>query len=714
MSLLFLVGVLSLLSQVALLRELLVALYGVELVVPLAFATWMLSTAAGAAAGFRAREPPRALLSPALALAAAVVPAEALVLRASRLLFGGVLGAYLPLSSQVALIVLALAPPGILLGLLFQWAAKLWIGRGCSLALAYAVESAGALAGGLAAALSAAAGIQNLAILLGSGGLAAAAALAPWGGRPRTAARIAGGLVLAGLALAGLRAGALDRRSTAWNHPHLVASRDTPYGRVTVAKDRELVSVYEDNALVFETQGTAAEELAHLAAIQHPAPKRMLLLGGGLSGLAGELLEHRPDRIDVVEVNRALDSLVRAHLPPEIREPLESDRIRWHFEDPRRFVARGGEYDLVVVGMPEPSSAQSNRFYTREFFELCASRLAPDGVVAFRLSSAENYLPPPLARRLASIVRAARLSLPHVVVLPGATNFVFASRSPLEREPGPLEERLRSRGIEARLVSDLYVRYLYTNDRFDEVARIAAAEDAPANSDAEPVCFSYTALAWLSMFVPVASLLDAAAALREAARGGALRWVALAALAGAFFATRAAPKLRRALLAAVAGFAGMALETIVLLHYQVKSGVLYQDLGLLLTAFMAGLAAGAFALDLLARRARGGARRSWGVALFLALAGLSAAVALAVETGTLAGRIGAAAALAAAGSLVSAIFAYASLHRVEDQRAAVSPLYAADLFGGCLAAFGTSLVAIPVLGLGWTAWATSLIALAAL
>lgn len=714
MSLLFLVGLLSLLSQVALIRELLVALYGVELIVPLAFAAWMLSTATGAAAGFRAREPPAGLLSASLAALGAIVPAEAAILRASRLLFGGVLGAYLPLSSQAALIFLALAPPGILLGLLFQWAAKLYAARGRTLALAYAIESAGSLAGGLAGTLLAAAGIQNQAILLGSGGLAAAAALAPWGGVGRPRARVAAGLVLAALAVAAVRAEAIDRRTTAWNHPHLVASRDTPYGRVTVAKDRELVSVYENNALTFETEGTAAEELAHLAAIQHPAPRRMLLLGGGLSGLAGELLEHDPDRLDVVEVNRALDALVRAHLPPEIRESLASERIRWHFEDPRRFVARGGEHDLIVVGMPEPSSGQANRFYTREFFELCASRLAPDGVVAFRLSSAENYLPAPLARRLASIVRAARLSLPHVVVLPGTTNFVFASRSPLEREPAALEERLRARGIQARLVSDLYVRYLYTNDRFDEVARIAAAEDVPANADAEPICFSYTALAWLSMFVPVGSILDAAASLREAALGGALRWVALAALGATFLAARRAPALRRAVLAAVAGFAGMALETIVLLHYQVKSGVLYQDLGLLLTAFMAGLAAGAFALDLLARRARGGARWFWGPALVLALAGLSAAVALAVKTGALAGRIEAAGALAAAGALVSAIFAFASLHRVEDQRAAVSPLYAADLLGGCLAALAASLVAIPVLGLGWTAWATALIALAAI
>ncbi len=37
--------------------------------------------------------------------------------------------------------------------------------------------------------------------------------------------------------------------------------------------------------------------------------------------------------------------------------------------DPRRFLREiGARYDLILIGMPEPSSGQANRFYTREFF----------------------------------------------------------------------------------------------------------------------------------------------------------------------------------------------------------------------------------------------------------------------------------------------------------------------------------------------------------
>lgn len=52
-----------------------------------------------------------------------------------------------------------------------------------------------------------------------------------------------------------------------------------------------------------------------------------------------------------------------------------------------------------------------------------------------------------------------------------------------------------------------------------------------------------------------------------------------------------------------------------------------------------------------------------------------------------------------AGFLVAAAFGYASLETVHDQRAIVSPLYAADLIGGCLGSIASSLLLIPVAGL---------------
>ena len=68
--------------------------------------------------------------------------------------------------------------------------------------------------------------------------------------------------------------------------------------------------------------------------------------------------------------------------------------------------------------------------------------------------------------------------------------------------------------------------------------------------------------------------------------------------------------------------------------------------------------------------------------------------------------------LAVTGALVAALFAYVSLQRATDQARLVSPLYAADLLGGCAGSLLASLVLIPMAGLAVSArWMAVLAAL---
>lgn len=73
-----------------------------------------------------------------------------------------------------------------------------------------------------------------------------------------------------------------------------------------------------------------------------------------------------------------------------------------------------------------------------------------------------------------------------------------------------------------------------------------------------------------------------------------------------------------------------------------------------------------------------------------------------------------AALLFACGLLVAAIFALAALEGSPEQRSVVSPLYAADLLGGSMGSIVASFFFIPVAGLGGSAWAMAVLALAAL
>jgi spermidine synthase len=713
MQFLILTGLLALLGQVVLLRELNVAFFGVELVYVLAIGAWMCGTALGSLVPSRGGGLRGSAVRWLTLASGAAIPLDVAFVRASRSLLGGVAGAYLPFPLQLLGLLLAVLPVSLLLGLLFQRAAHAYVENRHTLAEAYGIESVGGLAGGLAVTLLLQWGVQNFALAAACAAIAAVGAIARDDARRPTATitlRSASALVLCAAVMALWRAGDADRAMTRWNHPALVASRDTPYGRVTVTRAEGQVSVFENDALAFETQGTAAEELVHLAAIQHPNPRRILLLGGGLEGLAFEALKHQPAQIDDVEMDRKTVESVLPHLPARVRASLRSPSVRLTFADPRRFLRSSGRYDLILVAMGEPNSGQANRFFTREFFTECSARLTEGGVLAYRLQSAENIWTPLLTGRMLSLLRAPALVFPHVVVLPGTTNIVLASPSPLLDEPDALAARLSERGVRTRLVNPQFIRYLYTNDRRAAIERTLARPGTLVNTDTRPVCYQYAALLWLSKFFPGLSTWDITAGAGSATRAGtAIRWALAAVLPAVLFAAvRRGSIARRVVLVLAAGLAGMVLETVLLLHFQARNGVLYQDVGLLLTAFMGGLAAGALVMARVPARLSTTSIAGGGIAVCLAVQ----AFLIARQAGDTGGAslVATASSLSLVGALVAALFAFASLRAAENRSRMIGPLYAADLAGGAVGAVAGSLLLIPLAGLPASALVMALLA----
>jgi spermidine synthase len=700
---LIVIGLISILGQVVLLRELNVAFYGIELIYLLALGIWLFWTAVGALIDRKKWQPSADGMAVLFLLCGICFPADIVFIRASRLLFSGVPGAYLSFPHQLTIIILALMPVGLLLGLLFQWGAKIYVADGRTLAKAYAIESAGGLAGGLLGTITLRLGIQNydLAFIFSLACILTPIVFLPG---KRTFSCRSLSVVLSILTLLLLwKADIIDRKMTAWNHPALLESRDSPYGRVTVTRLAGQVAVFENDALAFETEGTEAEYFTHLSALQHPAPRHVLILGGGIEGTLKEILKHAPQRIDYVELNPVMVNMVSPYLPDDVRESLAKSNVNVIFSDPRQFLRENRRYDLIMVGMPEPTSGQANRFYTREFFEQCAARLNSGGVLSFRLRSAENIWTPPLARRTTSIHRALNAVFPEIVVLPGTTNIITASRDPLPHTPEAPINRLRDRNLKTRLITADYIRYLYTNDRYFEISERLKRGYAVPNTDVRPVCYQYTFTIWLSKFFPRIAALDPSSLLEESLVTPRTKWMLWIGLPLLFLISRLWPAGRRILLVAVAGFIGMALETVLILQYQVKHGVLFQDIGLLLMSFMGGLALGAVTINgmmafPMGRRGRK-PTRWWGVGLVAGFCLLCAAVVAMIRTGAFSGLFSIALFLASAGFLVAGLFAYASLYQIRDQKKMVSPLYSADLLGGCLGSLASSLLFIPLTGL---------------
>jgi hypothetical protein len=414
-----------------------------------------------------------------------------------------------------------------------------------------------------------------------------------------------------------------------------------------------------------------------------------------------ELLKHKPRHVDYVEINPAMLSETLPHLPNDIRLSLQDPRVRIIFADPRRFLLQGLDpYDQILIGMPEPISGQANRFYTLEFFSWCAARLKPGGLIAFRLRSAENYWTPPLAMRAASIYKALKSIFPEVSVLPGTTDFFTASDVPLPSSPELLIKRYTERSIQGRFITPPYIRYLFTNDRFFEAQRRLAAMEVPENTDLLPVCYRFSLFIWLSKFFPRLAWQKVSMD-HGGLSGNPTMWGLV--IAGIFLLVRFRSNARRIIFVAAAAFTGMILETVLILYYQLKQGLLFQDIGILLTSFMTGLMIGALALERVLRGSKFGRRLVvWRVGIIAGFVLLGLLTYRIMMTGENTALVVSATLLATAGFLVAGVFTLACHEEGGEARRTASFLYSADLAGGCFGSLIGSLVLIPLAGLDVT------------
>lgn len=119
---------------------------------------------------------------------------------------------------------------------------------------------------------------------------------------------------------------------------------------------------------------------AHVPALLHPAPRRVLVIGLGVGQTAGRFLLHDPERVDCVDIEPTLFPFVRENFPSRW---MDDPRVQAVPDDGRTFVAHTGRvYDLISIEVGQVFRPGVDAFYTRGFYRLARARLAPGGLVA--------------------------------------------------------------------------------------------------------------------------------------------------------------------------------------------------------------------------------------------------------------------------------------------------------------------------------------------
>ncbi len=743
-------GISGLVAEIILLRELLTVFSGNELSIGIIFANWLILEACGSFFLGRLAEKSRRRLETftglsllfSLAFLAAIV-ATRLLKRALGVSLGEPLGLF-PMSYTSFLILL---PVSVLHGALFTLSCRIYAETAAqdpaTAGKVYVYETLGTLIGGIVStylliphlnAIEAALWIALLNFAVGLGLLAAR-----WRRGRLPQALVIVLVALLGLSSYSLFSGQAERWHQAviaaqWRPLNVVHYQNSHYGNLCVVENEGQYIFFQDGLPILFIPAPdmiAVEEFVHLPLLAHPAPANVLILSGGAGGVIHEVLKHSPiETVTYAELDPLLLTLIRQFPTPLTESELQDARVQVRHMDGRLWLATTPHtYDLIWVGMLEPGSLQTNRFFTREFFALADQRLHEDGILVLGLPGSLTFLHEALQNLNSTIYYTLRSVFPYVRVIPGdGRNLLLASRSEavLAVDQARIIERLSARNITTDGLVPWHIENKLHPGWQMWFAQFIEGRAQRINADFRPLGVFYSIAHWNVVFAPGFGRI-----FNHFERINVGLVALLIALGlGLYFLYRHRRSARASdgvpvgipFAIITTGFAGMLFDLVSIFAFQALYGYVFAWIGLLVAAFMAGAAAGA----LLITRVMAEARDQRRLLLRLEVSIIVLALGLPVILHALHTFVGAQIAFTLSRTLFLGIpllcgLAVGAQFPLANQLYLQAPaslsqtaglLYAADLLGGWLGGIVGGVVLLPVLGLGGTCLTIALLKLA--
>jgi spermidine synthase len=423
-------------------------------------------------------------------------------------------------------------------------------------------------------------------------------------------------IVALGLAAAMVRVEALDHLSRRWQWgAHLLAVYDTPYHHLAVVQQANQMSVFANGLWWFSTPDPQTAEYAvHVALLEHPQPRKVLVMGSGIAGMLDEVLKHPSvEYIDYVEADPEVIPMLAAHLSGAAASTLHDPRVHLFYVDAGAFVQRTQRhYDVILLNIGDPMNLQINRFYTVEFYRRISRILEADGIVSFAVGASADIVGPVQARFLRSLYVSLQAVFSEVLIFPGdnARFLATSQKHLLSIDARQLAERIRERGLTLQYVREDTLYDALNPFRLQALAAVlapaagsgAAQAEAQPNRDFVPICYYHNLLLWAAQLH--GGILQGMLMLEryKAAwlwAGGLVYLLGVGLLVKRGRSRSGTPVGFNVL---VVGGVLMGTEIVLLLAFQVFAGFVYRQVALIIALFMVGMASGAALVSRVADR----------------------------------------------------------------------------------------------------------------
>ncbi len=164
-------------------------------------------------------------------------------------------------------------------------------------------------------------------------------------------------------------------------HQHLLIFLSERFGRVLVLDG--VVQTTELDEFIYH------EMLAHVPLFSHPAPKQVLIIGGGDGGLLREVLKHDGvEQVVQVEIDRAVIDLCSQYLPHHSNGAFAHPKTQIVIDDGVAFVNRTTQrFDVVISDCTDPIGP-GELLFSSDFYRGVSRCLNPGGIFAAQNGSA--------------------------------------------------------------------------------------------------------------------------------------------------------------------------------------------------------------------------------------------------------------------------------------------------------------------------------------
>ncbi|MBW2466685.1 MAG: spermine synthase [Deltaproteobacteria bacterium] len=610
-------GFSGLVAQILLLRELLIVFSGNELCIGIILANWLILEAFGSYFLGRRAEVSQYKLEAFSVITILFSLTLLIAIYLTRILKGVMglsIGESIGLLSMFYSSFLILSAVSILHGALFTYSCRIYSlfsgTEETSAGRVYVYETVGTIIGGIACTYFF---IPYYNTFLASTGLAllnflaCLVLLAPSWGKglfPKTVLVVLSVLIFFSGYL--LFTGKMDKLhhysiNAQWKNQNIVHYQNSRYGNICILENEGQYIFFLDgipNIITPIPDIPYIEEFVHLPLLAHPEPAKILILSGGAGGLINEALKHPSiEAVEYAELDPLLLALIKKFPTPLTESELYDRRVKIRHVDGRLLLKTSqNKYDLIFIGIQEPSSLQTNRFFTKEFFSLTKERLNKGGILVLGLPGSLTYLNDELRNLNSCILHTLKNVFSHIRVFPGDGRNLFLSSDSQEItmiDKVQVTERLSQRNIAANLIVPWHIEKKLHQGWQDWFSRFLEGGSKKINSDFTPLGLFYSISHWNTVFAP--SLRGIFKQLERVNLRGIVPLFVIMLLSYFLFRSKKTQFLQKSISLSIitTGFAGMIFDLMIIFTFQSIYGYVFSWIGILVASFMAGAACGA-------------------------------------------------------------------------------------------------------------------------